>query len=747
MMRDKEIVERYEDHYQSSEERYGANKKQSQSDTNFSHGEQWDASVKAARSEPGKERPCLVINKTDPLVRRVVNEFIGQKISLTAKPMGDVSDPMAGLVVSAVLSQIERASRATKAYKWAMDCSTRGGVGYVRVDDEYLNADSFEHNVVIRSIKNPNTVSYCADCEDLFGFDAYQVSVKEPLSYAKALRKGISKSALEKEANNSKVWNKTENNVEGVEFLYRDETKVDKYLIQLGPTKTIVTDKELQEMITAQQIPAEQVAQMILEKRKVPSNKVYQCYIINGVLTAEPVELNSAYIPLIRFVGRECLVGDKLDMRGLTRNSRDSNQMYNIMSSLLVERIGLAARVPYIGPQGAFNGFEDDWRDINKSNNPYVEYNPVSVNGQVLPAPSRNDTTSADPGIQNYLAISADDIKATSSLYDAALGATSNETSGRAINARASLGTLATSDFADNALMAIEHVGRVVLDMFPRVLNPDQVAQMMGDDFKAERVDGKTIVVTDKKGKQATVDIYSGKFDIAVAARASDLTRREHTMEALSMLSSKSQQNSELLADVVVSNMDIKDGDKIANRFKSLLPPSVIAAEEGLEQDNPELDALQQHSEQIITELQAQHQEALAKLQELEMQVKDKTSEYELKKQELGLKEREVEIKEKESNAKMVSEEVPGKLLQMVLEKLGELEQKDELVEEQLEMITSALERLAAPPQQPSDEMGISNPPAQLSTEGTSLPPEEDVTLENQLPAEGDFQGTNGETP
>lgn len=745
-MKDKEIVQKYEDHFQVSEDLYGANKKQAKSDTNFSHGDQWDASAKAQRSQPGKERPCLVVNKTDPLVRRVVNEFIGQKISLTAKPSGDIHDPMAGQIVSAVLASIEKNSRATKAYKWAMDCSTRGGIGYIRVDDEFANDNTFDHTIKIKSIRNPGTVSYCTDCEDLYGFDAYQVSIKEPISHSKALRKGLSLEKLKKADVNTKVWNKTENNFEAAEFFYKDETLVKKYLVQLGPQKTVVTEKELQEIITTNQLQPEAVAKMILDSRKVPSNVVYQCYIVNGILVADPVELNGSFIPVIRFVGRECLIDDKLDLRGLTRNSRDSNQMYNVMTSLLVERIGLAARVPYIGAQGTFNGFEDDWKNINKSNDPYIEYNPISVNGQVLPGPSRNDTTSADPGIQNYLAISAEDIKATSSLYDASLGATSNETSGKAINARASLGTLATSDFADNALMAIEQVGRVVLDMIPRVLSPEQIAQMMGDDFTAKRIDGKTIIVEDKKGKQAKIDIYSGKFDIQISARANDLTRREHTMEALSMLSSKSQTNAELLADVVVSNMDIKDGDKIANRFKALLPAEVIAAEEGLEKDNPELDALQKHSEKIIAEMQAVQQEATAKLQDLELKVKDKTMEYNLKKQELELKEREVEIKERESIAKISTEEVPGKLLPMVLEKLGQLEQKDELVEEQLEMITSALENLAAG-QQVSGEMGTSNPPTQPLTEGTSLPPEEDVTLENSFPAESNFQGNSGETP
>ena len=50
-------------------------------------------------------------------------------------------------------------------------------------------------------------------------------------------------------------------------------------------------------------------------------------------------------------------------------------------------------------------------------------------------------------------------------LYDASLGARSNETSGRAILARQREGDVSTFHFQDNMSRAIRHAGRILIDL------------------------------------------------------------------------------------------------------------------------------------------------------------------------------------------------------------------------------------------------------------------------------------------
>ena len=66
----------------------------------------------------------------------------------------------------------------------------------------------------------------------------------------------------------------------------------------------------------------------------------------------------------------------------------------------------------------------------------------------------------------------SDDMKAILGIYDASLGARSNETSGRAIMARQREGDVSTFHYIDNLSRAIRYCGRVLIDLIPTVTTP-----------------------------------------------------------------------------------------------------------------------------------------------------------------------------------------------------------------------------------------------------------------------------------
>src|SRR5690606_28009003 len=82
----------------------------------------------------------------------------------------------------------------------------------------------------------------------------------------------------------------------------------------------------------------------------------------------------------------------------------------------------------------------------------------------------------------------SDDMKAIMGLYDASLGARSNETSGRAIMARQREGDVSTFHYIDNLSRAIRHAGRIMLDLIPKVYATPRVVRVLGPDGKATSV-------------------------------------------------------------------------------------------------------------------------------------------------------------------------------------------------------------------------------------------------------------------
>ena len=82
----------------------------------------------------------------------------------------------------------------------------------------------------------------------------------------------------------------------------------------------------------------------------------------------------------------------------------------------------------------------------------------------------------------------ADDMKAITGIYDASLGARSNETSGRAILARQREGDVGTFHFLDNLSRAIQYAGRVLVQIIPSLYSAQQTVRILGDDQKAKVV-------------------------------------------------------------------------------------------------------------------------------------------------------------------------------------------------------------------------------------------------------------------
>jgi hypothetical protein len=319
------------------------------------------------------------------------------------------------------------------------------------------------------------------------------------------------------------------------------------------------------------------------------------------------------------------------------------------------------------------------------------------------------------------------------------MGNKSNEVSGAGIKARASQSDLSTFDFEDNAADSIEHSARIQIDMFQRIMSDRQVIRILGDDSQQKVINLNAF--QGKDGSTKKIDLGVGKFDTEISVASGDKTRRETAIEQLSFVLQTNPQAANLIMDIFVGNLDIKDADKIAKRFKSMVPPQALAAEEQGEKDNPELDAYEQHATQIITQLKAQLQEAIAKEQDAEQKLKNRDGELAIKDKEVHLKSREVDIKELATMAEIKQKKIDS-ANKATFDKEGSSENKKEKgkeepsehddstqiqlitrklqgLEHELEMITQVLERLHE-----TAQGGPTQSPA-ASTKGNGLPPAE----------------------
>jgi hypothetical protein len=305
----------------------------------------------------------------------------------------------------------------------------------------------------------------------------------------------------------------------------------------------------------------------------------------------------------------------------LIRFARDPQQLYNYYKTAQAEAVMLAPKAPFIGVEGQFEGHENKWQTANLINYAYLEYRPVSLNGQPAPPPQRN---TYEPPIQ-ALSIgamqSADDIKATTAIFDASLGARSNETSGVAILQRQREGDTANFHFLDNLSRAQKHVGRILLDLIPKIYDTDRWIRILGEDQK-QRVVRVNAAYQDEDGRQREYNLSAGKYDVTVSTGPSYATKRQEAFAMLTEFARSWPQLFQIAGDIVFRNSDIPGADELADRIRKTLPPQLAAAEEEPQQLSPQaqaqLQALATQNEQLTQELNRVSQELQTRRLEVE---------------------------------------------------------------------------------------------------------------------------------
>jgi len=221
----------------------------------------------------------------------------------------------------------------------------------------------------------------------------------------------------------------------------------------------------------------------------------------------------------------------------------------------------------------------------------------------------------------------SDDMKATTGIYDAALGAQSNETSGVAIGQRVQQGDQATFHYVDNLEHGLEHTGRIILDMIPKVYDNQRTMRLKGDEVAKEKtvtinrpvmtVDGQTMVHNDMS--QMTFN------SVRVILGQNFASRKAQTAQTMLQLVQSNPAIWQVAGDIIAKNMDFDQAKELAERLHTLLPPPILAMEQAEKNGappgqpppppppNPEQMAQQQqlqHAQEAHDQQMAMEQEA-----------------------------------------------------------------------------------------------------------------------------------------
>lgn len=584
-MKDEDILLQALDHFQQAEDATAENRQEACDDIEFARlSEQWPEEVRKQRELEG--RPCLTINKLPGFVRQVVNDARQNKPGVIISPVDGEGDEATARVIQGLVRNIERRSDAEVAYDTAIDHAVSGGFGFFRIVIDYVHPDSFSLEARIERIPNPLMVHWDAGSTAFDASDWNYAFVSDFLTEEEFKARYPDADPVS--------WDQHDERGDVQRWMDDGRIRVAEYWCRKEKTRTIlglsngttiraeVIPDHARSMMDEVGIPHDEMSDedltawyldqgglSVVKQRESRYHEVMR-YVINGKQVLESDPWPGTMIPICPVWGEEVVIGGRRHLRSMIRDAKDPQRMFNYWRTASTELVALAPRAPFVGPAGFADGHEEKWATANTRSHAYLEYNTESG-----AAPQRQPFAGIPAGALQEALNSSDDMKAVVGIYDASLGARSNETSGKAILARQRESDVSNFHFIDNLSHAIAYAGRVLVEIIPAVYGPSETVRILGEDGKEDviRLTQEHGEVVD--GEQRLYNLSVGVYDVAVSSGPSYQTKREETREFLMELMRQVPGAAQFIGDIVIRQFDFDGADEVAERLKMLLPPQV----------------------------------------------------------------------------------------------------------------------------------------------------------------------------
>lgn len=544
-------------------------------------GDQWPDAERSDREADG--RPTLTINLLAQNVRQVTGQIrsLNPAIRVTAAD-SDASKDTAE-IMEGMIRQIEYNSDASSVYEQAAESAAACSMGYWRVRADYADNETFDQELMIERIYNPFSVFFDPMAKHPTRRDARYCFVIEEIGkedfakqYPDAKPVDLTR---DHEMTGITQWGNGEF-VAVAEYFWIDHTE-----------KTITTKVNGKTKSRTVRVP------------KVMWAKISAHDVLEG-----PQEMPGRYIPVVAVMGEEWHLGETTYRSSVIRYAKDPQMLYNYARSTQAEVTALQPKAPYMVTTQQVAGLEEIWAEAAVKNKPYLVYHADPLAG----APARVPPPMSSQALMTELQVAAEDVKRTTGIYDASLGARSNETSGKAILARKEESQNATSIYSDNMVKAIHHTGCILVDMIPKIYDTQRMVLLLGEDGQ-EKMETINALVMTEQGPMPVNDMTVGKYATRIQVGPSYSSRREETLEGMMRFMEVYPESRAVMGDLVAKMQEWSEADRVAERLRKIAPPGIIEDPE-TEMTPEQMQAKQAQMMQAQQEMQMQQEaQAIAK--------------------------------------------------------------------------------------------------------------------------------------
>lgn len=586
--------------------------RESKDDTNYVNGDQWTAGASQDRGQ----RPKPVINDAPTYIRKVQDFYKTRESSIKVAAVDSGSDKSLANLFQGLINQILRDSMGNFILDDSFYSMLMSGMGFCYVDAEYENKHSFNQKLVIKGIKNAESVfldmnTVKKDRHDmmfggwLFTMDRDEYNEK----YDDPSPTGFPNS-------NSDYLDATSNTVMLCRYYHKKRIK-DTLISFVSPLtgelesvlKSELKGEKYNDLRTEWDI--EDIYSHIKETGKILATRTVdrfeiKWYIMNNEDVLDEGDWVGEYIPLVPMLGPEYRLDGKTFWTSLIRWSKEPGRIKNYLLGNTIENLAIKPLAPYMTTPAKMEGHEEQWGDANNNPQPYLLYNNEDLgNGQTdttppipIPAPD------IPAGLVTASQMIDEDKRRTMGILDGAMGAQGNENSGKAIMARSDEALDNTNVFIEQRSFSTQLLGRILVDLIPKYYDTERVVRIIGEDGEA---DLKTINAIGEDGN--ILNVKDANLDIFIETGPSASSRRKETQEGmLAVANSLPEQFRVAMADHLVESTDFQGSRELAERFRKIMPQQIFVEQdeqtpEQLEAKIAQLEQADQQKTAVIDEL------------------------------------------------------------------------------------------------------------------------------------------------
>lgn len=584
---EQQVLERANQNLNTWNSYFNENITRGKDDMNFVLRDQWTA---VERSEFTRLfKPAMTFNKLYDAVKKIVGEQRKNKPDLIVRSLtGKASQDQINLRADLVRT-ISYQSQNDLVYQTAFKSALMMGFGAFQVCIDHENSRSF--NKVIRYDLIPDATmcswdptatkphkgdgNYCSrryvyTRDEFFATYPYVIN---PVSYVDPYM------LLDFQ------WQTRDTIIVCDEFV-KEWFPLIIFKVKVGDRYIVTTEEEFEELMANYKIQLEIAgngeARKIIEKSrpiKVEERQTQDYKIMHYRMIRDRIidfsEWPSKQLPIPFVDGDSYYVEGRQYTKSFIHEARDAQKFINYVGSEIAAEIKNRRREQWLGTPDNIIGYEQDWRNPELQMG-ILRAKPDPKTGMM---PTKQPAWDLSPALIQNFQRGTQDIREI-------LGFSENEQlqgrdiSGKARRERRLEGSMSAYVFFDNLNQAVEQGGRIVNDLLPYIIGNDERSMVVS------KSDGKThSIVLNQMQSDGTIRnrLDIGEFDVEIDTGPSFAVQKDIALEFFQQTIANNPQVFNLIADLWAANLDIQWMPQVRDRLRNLVPPQILAQEEGKE--------------------------------------------------------------------------------------------------------------------------------------------------------------------